>query len=133
MAGWTEVLSPWVEVLLVAFLVYTVRIITERVFRHREKMERIKEKLKSAKRPDGTFDEGVLLEATTEMNKILLKSIVISIVLLAPLWWVWHLGTIDTPVGRMSAILWYFIGYVIIAGGVWLGSALLKKAKAGQG
>ena len=67
------------------------------------------------------------------MNKILLRRILISLVLLVPLWWVYKLGPIGTPLGEMGAIWWYFVTYAIIAGGVWIGRALQKKAKAGKG
>ena len=124
-------MDVWIEVALVAVGVYLFVKFFEWKYREREKMEEIKKKLKKAKKEDGTLDEDLLREATTEMNKILLRRIVISIPLLIPLLWVMGLGTIETPIGSMNAVWWYFIAYIVVGGGVWLGSALQKAIKAG--
>ncbi|NPA86969.1 MAG: hypothetical protein GXO00_03085 [Candidatus Diapherotrites archaeon] len=47
--------------------------------------------------------------------------------------WVASLGEISTPLGEMSAIWWYVVSYLVVFGGVSLGSALQKKAQAGKG
>ena len=126
MAGWS-----WLLVFAVALFVYAFYKLTEMYFGDRRKMELIREKLERAKKAGEEERRKVLAEATTEMNKILVRRMVISLVLLIPLLWVYSLGEIETPIGRMGAIWWYVISYLVVAGGVWLGSTLQKKAKKG--
>ena len=123
----------WIEVSIIAFLVYFIYALVEWKFQDNKKMREVQKKIMELKKKGKEPSQEDILEATTVMNKILLRRILISLILLVPLWWVYRLGPIDTPLGKMGAIWWYFVTYAIIAGGVWIGRALQKKAKAGKG
>ncbi len=71
-----------------------------------------------------------LEKATTEINKIVLKRLLITIPLLGVAWWALQLGRVSTPLGEVNAILWMavwiFIGNI---GGVLLGGTKGKATK----
>ena len=125
-------MAGWIEVSGIALIVYLFVKLIDVVFKDREKMESIREMVKEAREADEKEREEILLRATTEMNKILLRRIVISIPIIMPLLWVGSLGAIQTPLGEMSAVWWYLISYLIIGGGVWIGSALKAKVEKGR-
>jgi hypothetical protein len=123
----------WVEVALIALDIYIIYALLEWKYEDNKKMKEVRERFMRMKESGKEPSQEELLEATSVMNKILLRRILISVVFLIPLWWVYRLGSIATPLGEMGAIWWYTIVYIIIAGGVWVGRALQKKAKAGKG
>ncbi len=124
-------MDVWVGVSALAVAVFTYLRLIEMRLGDREKVEEIRRKLVEAKEKGRELSKEELLRATNEMNKILLRKILFTVPVLLALLWVAGLGEIATPLGKMGAIWWYVVSYIVIAGGVRVGSALQKKAQAG--
>ena len=119
----------WAWVSIIAIVVFVFTKLVDWKLQTRERMEAVRKKILEAQKRDEEEKQRMFLEATNEMNKILLRRMVISLIIIVPLAWVYHLGNIQTPLGEMGAIWWYIITYLIVSGGVWVGSTLQKAIK----
>ena len=124
-------LWAWVSVIAVTVFLFTKFV--DWKLQTRERMEAVRKKILEAQKKGEEEKQRMFLEATNEMNKILLRRMVISLIVVIPLAWVYHLGSIQTPFGEMGAIWWYVITYLAISGGVWIGSTLQKTIKKDRG
>ena len=119
-------MEAWVAVAIGGLFSGMFPVVVEHVFRERERAESLRKALNESRHLDEEKQLEVLRNATTEMNKMLVRRLLLMLPFLILIGWVLSLGTITTPLGEMGAIWWYVITNL---GGVAVATAISKAVK----